>query len=84
MKSFLPKEVSNDKWGSVIFSDKYPSMNKELYESVALTLEEILQRNKKNSDKSSILIFMPGLAEIEQLSEFIRDFFQPERCNKYF
>ena len=51
---------------------------------MVLVLEEVIQRNKKYKDKSSVLVFMPGLAEIEQLSEFIRDFFKPERCNKYF
>ena len=31
LNKFLPKDVPNNKWGSAMFSDKYPSTNKELF-----------------------------------------------------
>lgn len=61
---FLPEGTLNVKWGSIIFSDKYPSTNKELHETVYLIIEEISKIHKKNEKKCSVLIFMPGLAEI--------------------
>lgn len=84
IQEFLPKGINSNRWGSVIFSEKYPNTNKELFESVSLIIEQISQLSKDKTEKSSVLIFMPGLAEIENLSDYIVQFFTRERVDREF
>lgn len=39
MRGFMKDSSIKNTWGGVVFSDKYPSTNRELYESVALLID---------------------------------------------
>lgn len=51
---------------------------------MSLIIEQISQLSKDKTEKSSVLIFMPGLAEIENLSDYIVQFFTRERVDREF
>jgi HrpA-like RNA helicase len=65
------------KWGSVDFNRKSPSTHKEVFETACVLLEEIMQKGASYRDKSneSVLIFLPGLGEIEYMFSEMSMFF---------
>ena len=66
--------------GSSIFKNMMksnPCFMKELFPICAALIEKINDENKHN--KNGILIFIPGLAEIHQLLDYLQDFFEEKK-----
>ncbi len=64
------------KWGSIIWSHKHANTFKELFEMACMIIRQIQHNNRNKTDVSAeaILVFLPGLNEIENLSEDIFKF----------
>ena len=43
LKNFVSTDIST-KWGSIIFTEKYPNTHKELFEVVTGILDEVMKR----------------------------------------
>ena len=69
------------KWGTVCFSHKYPCAHRELNEVVNIILDRIERSSGRDRSYESVLIFMPGLAEIENLASDITGFFGRKSSN---
>lgn len=63
------------KWGNISFTQKYPCLHKDIYEVVNLILNHILEITKGSRSNSSVLVFMPGLAEIDMMAAEIGAYF---------
>ena len=66
--------------GSSIFKNMMksnPCFMKELFPICAALIEKINDENRQN--KNGILIFIPGLAEIHQLLDYLQDFFDEKK-----
>ena len=59
------------KWGSIIWSHKHANTYKELFEMGAIIIDQIRYNSRHKNDVSSeaVLVFLPGLNEIENFSE---------------
>jgi hypothetical protein len=47
VQKFLREGSLHSRWGSIIFSDKYPSVNKELHETVFLILDQVAYQHRR-------------------------------------
>jgi HrpA-like RNA helicase len=77
LQEFMP--TLDLRWGSVVFSEKYPSTHKELYGTVCLIIDHISVLHSRDAVKPSVLVFMPGLGEIESLADTLTSFLRTER-----
>ena len=78
LSTFVKRDF-NMRWGSVCFSHKYPSIHKELYEGAFVIIEEILESAPADRSNEAVLIFLPGLAEIENFESDLGMYFGRNR-----
>lgn len=52
---------------------RQPGITDEMYRFTLLLISGLEQVDKKNADKGSILVFLPGIYEIGRLRTFLMD-----------